>query len=108
MPQVQRGSVNRFTVFGKAAVAGLLIAWVFAAAFLSSDRHLHDTVHHDSAEANHQCAITVFERGETLSSEPVCTIVWQTSPSTETELPSQSNYFSSFRILNNTTRGPPV
>ncbi|MBA4149016.1 MAG: hypothetical protein H0X66_12940 [Verrucomicrobia bacterium] len=108
MAAVQRGSINRFTVFGKTAVAGLLIAWVLAAALISSDSHLHEAFHHDSAQQTHDCAISLFERGQTLSSDPACEVVLQANAPTETEVVSISQHFTSFRFLSNTTRGPPV
>ncbi len=108
MRSVQRESVNRFTSIGKAALAGLLIAYVFAAAFLSSGRYLHEAVHHDSEHSHHECAISLFERGQSLTSDPVCEMVFLLRESVVLESASAVITFSSVRFLANTTRGPPV
>ena len=108
MPLVQRESVNRFTAVGKAAIAGLLIAWVLAAALISSGRHLHEAVHHDSKHASHQCAISLFERGQTLSADAVCELVVRVSALAETAPVASGEHFYTFRSLVNGTRGPPA
>jgi hypothetical protein len=108
MPLVQRESVNRFTEISKTALAALLIAWVFFAAFVSSGHHLHHAVHHDSEHATHHCAISLFERGHTLYSDPVRELAVSFSESTEIESIPGSSFTSSFKISPHPARGPPA
>lgn len=105
---VQRESANRFTTVSQAAIAGLLIVWVLAAALISSNRHLHDFVHHDSKQTSHQCAISLLERGQTLHADVTTELVIRVSELTETAPAAAGDHFYTFHPLVNGTRGPPV
>ncbi|HEX4647059.1 MAG TPA: hypothetical protein VH598_15765 [Verrucomicrobiae bacterium] len=55
--------ISRQTGFSKSALALLLAAQVLFVTTAGSSQWLHRLIHSEAASPNHQCAITLFEKG---------------------------------------------
>ncbi len=55
---------NRFARTVKAALAGLLVVQLFLLLALGGSPTLHHALHHDSNQADHDCLVTVFTKGQ--------------------------------------------
>lgn len=66
-------TVNLRTVFRKAS-AVLLCAMVLFLAALAASPSLHEWLHHDANEPDHECAVTLFVHGK-VSATPVVPVI---------------------------------
>jgi hypothetical protein len=61
--------------WSKGVVATLLTVAIFISFLLSASPSLHEQLHHDAAQASHQCAITVFQQQHLLASSPSVVVI---------------------------------
>ena len=55
---------NGFARTVKAALAGLLVVQLFLLLALGGSPTLHHALHHDSNQADHDCLVTMFTKGQ--------------------------------------------
>ena len=55
---------RHFNQFGRAAIAGLLIALILFLNALAACPALHQLIHHNANRAGHECAVTMFAHGK--------------------------------------------
>jgi len=60
---------------GKAAFALLLIGLVLLLNAMASAPALHELIHHDASQADHQCAVTLFAHGKVDSAGPAVPVI---------------------------------
>jgi hypothetical protein len=88
-------------------LGGLLVGLVLLLNALVASSSLHELLHHDAGQPEHQCAVTLFAHGQVESVTPVVAIaaplVW-----TELALPSAQSSLSSHASLLPLGRAPPV
>jgi hypothetical protein len=92
----------------RAALAILLIVLLSLAAFFSVDVSLHQWVHPDAAQPDHQCAITALERHHLVSSDVLPDFVVAEAGLIVTYLPAETTFISSDDSRLSPSRAPPI
>jgi len=56
--------MRHFRLRGKAVIASLLVALVLLLDAMAACPELHELIHHDAGQPEHQCAVTLFAHGQ--------------------------------------------
>ena len=92
----------------KSALAGLLVALLVMASLFSASSAFHQWLHHDAAQQNHQCAVTLLEKHQVLSND-ICPAFGATDLGLIlTVLPAQTIALPSADYCLSPSRAPPV
>jgi hypothetical protein len=57
-------TARHFKLRGKAVIASLLVALVLLLDAMAACPALHELIHHDAGQAEHQCGVTLFAHGQ--------------------------------------------
>jgi len=98
---------RHFNRFGKTVVAGLLVGMVFWLDAMAACPALHEMIHHDAADYNHQCAVKMFAHGKI---EPATCKIPVVPPSALVETTPHIAVFVLSTVIKNLPQGraPPA
>ncbi|MEO6336342.1 MAG: hypothetical protein ABIP71_05935 [Verrucomicrobiota bacterium] len=98
----------RWKHLSKSALAGLLIALLATASLSSASSAFHKWLHHDATQQDHQCAITLLEQHQVLSSDVCSTLLISDWGLVLTALPAQTIALPSVDYSSSPSRAPPA
>ena len=101
-------SYFRLGKFATATVSFVLGVMVLASLLLAASNSLHERFHEDASQSSHQCAITLFEQQQLLSSEPIVCVTETHFGLAITRELSDSVLFSSHDYRFSASRAPPL
>ncbi|MGA3179635.1 MAG: hypothetical protein ABSF38_04750 [Verrucomicrobiota bacterium] len=91
----------------KIAAAALCVALVFGLSLLAACPALHELIHHDACDPDHECAITLFAHGQVNLAETVVPIVQRPEPVAAFVQTWREICFVSTDVPLHPGRGPP-
>ncbi|MEO7297821.1 MAG: hypothetical protein ABI042_04515 [Verrucomicrobiota bacterium] len=92
----------------ESVLAGLLIALLAMVSLFSASPVFHLWLHHDAAQADHQCAITLLEKHHVLSSDTSLQLVFSDDGLILAAFPAQIPALPSVDYCSSPSRAPPV
>lgn len=63
--------VQSMRKYFQASLAGYLIVWLLYSSFLAANPALHLALHDDADHDSHHCAVTLLEKHQVLSADPL-------------------------------------
>jgi hypothetical protein len=96
-----------FVRWSKLSLGGLLVGCVLLLNALAASPSLHEWVHTDAGQTDHQCAVTLFAHGQMDASFAIVAVMVPSSPADFFPQPSVSVSSAIVETLP-PGRGPPV
>jgi hypothetical protein len=103
-PQQKKSSVPRIA---KSAIAGLLLASFLLTTAMAACPTLHEYFHHDAKDKHHQCAVTLFARGQLMTADTAPVLAVFILLMLFCLMPAQLAEFSSVDLRLGFGRAPP-
>jgi hypothetical protein len=108
VPPVRPGNPCGLAKRSKTFVAAFLVAWLVLSSLVASSPLLHHAVHDDAGQSSHQCAFTLLEQQQVLSSDGQVVTIVLITPVTNPSFTFTPATIEVVDLLAGPPRAPPV